>query len=243
MTTPPEQPKKRPRVLIADDVSMIRLQVEKMLAGLGYDAVHARDGVEAAHIILRGPEPLFAAILDLNMPKMKGVELIALLKKQQCKVPIFVTSAELSRETLIEVGKLGVHGVFSKPIRINHLQEKLLEVTPKPKKKIGFFCKRNESIALLGNVLNEERYELVWVDDFTRSNEDFSIRVFCFGFQDRNFEELLNSVPWGSFGGSKFLIGTGKIIEHCQKTTRPFDKVYTLPVDFTVLKTDIEALS
>jgi CheY-like chemotaxis protein len=65
------------KVLVADDSPLVQRMVEKMLTSAGYDVVTANDGQEA---IEKAREDVRLVILDLQMPRMGGLEACRVLK-------------------------------------------------------------------------------------------------------------------------------------------------------------------
>jgi two-component system, cell cycle response regulator len=68
------------KVLVADDEAVSRRLIETSVRRWGYDAVVARDGLEASQI-LHGPDAPKLAILDWMMPGLDGIELCRELRK------------------------------------------------------------------------------------------------------------------------------------------------------------------
>ena len=61
-----------PRVLIAEDETIIRLDLAEMLERAGFDVcAQARDGVEAVELA-RAEQP-DVAVLDVKMPRLDGI--------------------------------------------------------------------------------------------------------------------------------------------------------------------------
>ena len=82
------------KVLVADDSPLVQRMVEKMLTGAGYDVVTAGDGREAVEKA-RGDVRL--VILDLQMPRMGGLEACRVLKADPATsaLPVIIlTSSE-----------------------------------------------------------------------------------------------------------------------------------------------------
>lgn len=85
----------RPRILIADDSSGMRVYLRAILAGAGFDCVEAGDGGEAFDAVMA--ERFDILITDLDMPGMDGFQLISaisLLPKER-RPKVIVCSALL----------------------------------------------------------------------------------------------------------------------------------------------------
>ncbi|HSW12242.1 MAG TPA: response regulator, partial [Solimonas sp.] len=71
--------KKHKRVLVVDDSLTVRELERKLLDGAGYEVEVAVDGMEAWNSVRTGRFDLL--ITDVDMPRMDGIELVTLLKK------------------------------------------------------------------------------------------------------------------------------------------------------------------
>jgi len=86
---------KRAPVLVVDDYADARANLREMLEELGQDVVEAGNGQEAFDFLLSHPEEHVQLILlDLDMPRMTGWELLALLKSyiRFASIPVLVVS-------------------------------------------------------------------------------------------------------------------------------------------------------
>jgi CheY-like chemotaxis protein len=83
----------KPVILVVDDDPDIRMLLCELLAGEGYEAVGAADGVEALNV-LRGIASPALLCIDLMMPRMDGTELIGAIKRDPAlaAIPILVMS-------------------------------------------------------------------------------------------------------------------------------------------------------
>ncbi len=59
-------------------------------------------------------------LLDLQMPKMGGIEVLRALRKEEINVPVIVITAHGSIETAVEAMKEGAYDFITKPIDANH---------------------------------------------------------------------------------------------------------------------------
>lgn len=98
---PVNETPRKPRVLIVDDASGMRVYLRSILAAAGYDCAEAADGGEAFDLLLR--ETFDLLVTDLDMPEMDGFQLlsaISLLPKNRS--PAIIVCSALLDETLAE---------------------------------------------------------------------------------------------------------------------------------------------
>jgi CheY-like chemotaxis protein len=104
--------------------------VEESLSAqeIPYKITHYKDGVEALESLtnLASPPP-DVIVLDLNMPRMSGLEVLSSLRQNQAlsKVPIAVLTSSLAPEERQEAHRLGADRFLCKPV---DLYEYLSEV-------------------------------------------------------------------------------------------------------------------
>lgn len=107
------------RVLIAEDETLIRLDLKAMLERAGLDVcAEARDGVEALELA-RSEQPDLA-ILDVKMPGLDGIEAARRMLDER-PIPIVIVSAFTERSLVARAAEAGVFGYLAKPFRENDL--------------------------------------------------------------------------------------------------------------------------
>jgi len=106
------------RVLIVDDDPASRRLVEVRLRPLGCDVATAGNGEQGLAAIRKDPPNL--VILDLQMPKMGGIEVLRALRKEGIGVPAIVITAHGSIETAVEAMKEGAYDFITKPLDAAH---------------------------------------------------------------------------------------------------------------------------
>ena len=102
------------RVVLADDNEIIREGIRKLLKKAQDIQVvgEARDGLEALRMVKEvAPDVL---LLDVEMPRMNGIEVARQLKKEQVKTRILVLSAYGDREYIKEMLANGAAGYLLK---------------------------------------------------------------------------------------------------------------------------------
>lgn len=101
-------------VHIVDDDLDVRSSLENFLRSAG---ISVRT-FGSAEQYLDDPQCALADCLvtDLHMPGLNGFALRAELRRRNADIPVLLMSAYLTAETQDECGKLGMAGVFAKPV-------------------------------------------------------------------------------------------------------------------------------
>ncbi|MCD6290394.1 MAG: response regulator [Anaerolineae bacterium] len=103
------------RVVIADDESLIRLDLREMLTNLGYLVVgEVGDGRSAVNLA-RELRPDIV-IMDIKMPDMDGIEAAKILTEERI-APVLLLSAYSQQDLVQRAREAGVVGYLVKPIR------------------------------------------------------------------------------------------------------------------------------
>jgi CheY-like chemotaxis protein len=99
--------------LIVDDEPHVRVFVRMLLREVGIaDAWEAANGVEAIEQ-LNAHEPELL-LLDVNLPRMSGLEVLRELKAAGWDLPVVMMTAESSMKTVKEAAELGACGYLLK---------------------------------------------------------------------------------------------------------------------------------
>jgi DNA-binding response OmpR family regulator len=114
------------RILIVDDETNVRLNFRTTLETEGYEVVEASSGREGLGALA---EYLFAlAILDIRMPGMDGLELLAEMRKNEIKVPALIVTAYSDVPNAVKAMKLGAIDFLQKPLRPDDLRSIVAEI-------------------------------------------------------------------------------------------------------------------
>ena len=118
----PEEPVRRPRVLVVDDEPQIVRALKVVLREAGFEAVAAETSSEALDVAaVRPPE---AAIVDLVLPDGDGVEVTRALRKWS-EMPILVLSAVGEEEQKVRALEAGADDYITKPFGARELVARL----------------------------------------------------------------------------------------------------------------------
>jgi DNA-binding NtrC family response regulator len=106
------------RVLIVDDDAPARRLLQVRLRALGCEVAMAGDGQEAM-VEIKKHEPALM-LLDLQMPKMGGIEVLRRLRSAGAVFPVVVITAHGSIESAVEAMREGAYDFITKPLDANH---------------------------------------------------------------------------------------------------------------------------
>jgi response regulator NasT len=111
----PEAEPPRLRILIAEDETIIRLDLRDVLERAGHEVcAEARDGEEA--VALAQSEHPELAILDVKMPRVDGIEAARRILAER-PIPIVMLTAYGQEELVARAVEAGVFGYLVKPFR------------------------------------------------------------------------------------------------------------------------------
>ncbi len=104
-------------ILVVDDSSTIRHQVRMCLQMSGYTVIEADNGETGLQ--QAKDHPIDMAIIDINMPVMDGLEMLAGLRLVPGKrsLPVFVLTTESSKDLVARGKQHGATGWIVKPFR------------------------------------------------------------------------------------------------------------------------------
>jgi CheY-like chemotaxis protein len=108
-------------VLVVDDSPSVRRVVGNMLKASGWEVQSARDGIEALEIV--GRQTPTAILLDIEMPRMDGYELMATLRSQPQyhHLPLIVLTSRAATKHQQRALQLGANAYVVKPYQDEEL--------------------------------------------------------------------------------------------------------------------------
>jgi two-component system nitrogen regulation response regulator NtrX len=105
------------RILIVDDERGIRATLGGILGDEGYRPVAVATGAEALARI--GEEVPDLVILDIWLPELDGIEVLAEIKRQWPELPVVMISGHGTIETAVKATKLGAYDFVEKPLSLD----------------------------------------------------------------------------------------------------------------------------
>jgi DNA-binding NtrC family response regulator len=114
------------RVLIVDDDPVQRRLLENMVSRFGYDTLIAESGDAAVAFLTGADGPLIdAVVLDLVMPDLDGLGVLARLREAGIALPVIVQTAHGGIDNVVSVMRAGATDFVVKPVSPERLQVSL----------------------------------------------------------------------------------------------------------------------
>jgi len=113
-------------ILIADDDAVARRLVENMVQKCGYETIVVDSG-DAAIAMLTAPDApaIDALVLDLVMPGLDGMGVLAKIREAGLTIPVVVQTAHGGIDNVVSAMRAGAQDFVVKPVGIERLQVSL----------------------------------------------------------------------------------------------------------------------
>lgn len=111
--------KKSPKILIIDDEAPIRASLKEILEYENYQVMEAEDGAEGLKLATKFA--FDAVFCDIKMPKMDGLEVLAVLMEKGITGRIIMISGHGTVETAVHAIKVGAFDFIQKPLDLNRI--------------------------------------------------------------------------------------------------------------------------
>jgi two-component system response regulator HydG len=116
------------KALIVDDDSTLRLTVRNVLQSKGFQILEAEDGQMAVDLV-NSVKDIGVVILDVNMPRMSGLDALAKIKEINPSIFCIVATAYSNMTDAIKAIRLGAYDYIQKPVDSDRLLRLLANAT------------------------------------------------------------------------------------------------------------------
>lgn len=117
------------KILLVEDNIIEILKLKRAIENLGmnHEVLEAENGEIALDSIKQEEINPDIVLLDLNMPKMNGLEFLAIVRNDESMrhLPIIILSTSNNNRDLKEAYKLGVSGYILKPLKYDDYVKKI----------------------------------------------------------------------------------------------------------------------
>ncbi len=108
-------------LIVDDDIRNVEFLRDSLLIPGGYRALSATDGEAALDLALTEEPDLI--LLDLQMPKLDGFDVLEALHREGREIPTILITAHGSENVAIQAFRLGVRDYFPKPFKVTEIME------------------------------------------------------------------------------------------------------------------------
>lgn len=119
------------KVLVAEDSSVIQNLTKRILQFQNYDITSVRDGEQVIDALQK--ENYNVILMDINMPKMNGMECSRAIRemkdKEKANIPIIAISGNAQNFTEEDFKNAGINEFIQKPIDFDQLVETVQKYT------------------------------------------------------------------------------------------------------------------
>lgn len=177
------------RILVVEDEKTMQKALCNGLKKYGYAVDLANDGEEALKLIEINPYDV--VVLDLNLPKIDGIEVLKEIRKTKLELRILILSARAEVEDKITGLDTGANDYLTKPFHFKELEA-----------RIRALLRRNfsqkDTVLTHGNVQINTSLKCVIVNDQTveLTKKEYAILEYLFMNKDRivSAEELIEHI-------------------------------------------------
>jgi chemosensory pili system protein ChpA (sensor histidine kinase/response regulator) len=133
-TVRPRPVKRTLSVMIVDDSPSVRRIMSKMAEGQGWKPILAKDGLDALETLQQPQEPPDIILLDMEMPRMDGYELLAALRTETvwANIPTVMITSRAGDKHRNKAMELGASDYIVKPYRDEVLCSTIRRLTHSP---------------------------------------------------------------------------------------------------------------
>ncbi len=108
------------RILFADDEAHLRDLMQMELPRLGHEVTVCPDGASAIRALEKGPYD--AALLDLKMPGLTGIEVLGKIKQLNPETQVIILTGHATVDTAVQALRLGAFDYLTKPCKWAELE-------------------------------------------------------------------------------------------------------------------------
>lgn len=193
------------KLLIIEDEERMNQLLVKVLRKIGYTTDSAFDGEEAVNLYFENNYDL--VVLDLNLPKLDGMEVLKVIREDNTHLPVLILSARSELHDKIQGLDEGANDYLTKPFHFDELTARVRALLRQNSKVSGkkieignvvldtankTFTVEGESVALSkkeygimaylmlrkGETISAQKLiESVWESDSVEREESFYVRM------------------------------------------------------------------
>lgn len=104
------------QILVVDDSGTVRQHARLALEAAGFEVVEACDGMDGLAKLAQYPN-VRAVLLDVNMPRMSGLEMLEAMQRDGFAQPALILTTEVEATLVNRAKRAGAKGWLVKPVK------------------------------------------------------------------------------------------------------------------------------
>ena len=166
------------RILIVEDEASLQADIRKRLEAEGYMVDTSAEGNEGLYLATE--YPLDAAIIDIGLPGISGIEIIRRLRDQGYNLPVLILTARSRWQEKVEGLEAGADDYLVKPFQMEELLARLKALlrramgTPKTELQCGCIALNTDTqqVLLNGDTLDITAFEYRLLENLMRHSSE-----------------------------------------------------------------------
>ncbi len=156
------------RILVIEDEPQLLSQISSQLAKAGFMVDQCSNGREGLYIA--SEYPLDAAIVDIGLPGLSGLEIVATLRKQGNLLPILLLTAQSSWQDKVVGLEAGADDYLAKPFQFE-------ELLARTKALLRRAASITDSVLTMGPICLDTATQVVSINNETVNLTSFEYRL------------------------------------------------------------------
>ncbi len=144
-------------ILIVDDEKEFGNSFSQILVTKGYNAFFTTDPLTVNSIMHN--QDIDLIIMDIRMPKLGGIDLLKIVKKDRREIPIIMVTGYPSVDSAVQSMRYGALNVYVKPLKIPEIINEIEQVMRSHRKEANTYSPGNDFNIITNNPEMERRIE------------------------------------------------------------------------------------
>ncbi len=163
----------RKRLLIVDDMEIDRI-ILKTILSTEFEILEANSGNMAFEYITTRSDQIDVILLDISMPNIDGFDVLRFMKEKEVNIPVFLVTAEPTRENVEKALEFKVAEFIGKPFDKEDVLRRLrsrLGVIP------NYDCQKSDVAETLKYISDLEAVYQNYLTNFGRNDDRYKVMV------------------------------------------------------------------
>lgn len=112
---------KNKKVLYVEDDQKVFTSFSNILNKVFGEVISAVNGQDGLDLFYKNKDEISFVIADIKMPKMDGLKLCEVIKKEAPHIPLIITTAHAEKDFMQKAKEIGIYKYAIKPLNVSDL--------------------------------------------------------------------------------------------------------------------------